>query len=106
MRTERQRTANLAVLLVIVAGVTALLQGPALWIGQLIVAAATAFGAFHYLADLDPRGVPIESLAMPVVATDLSGGFNVSVTLAPLPQYLLLPADANATDACASLTWE
>ncbi len=74
MRTERQRTANLAVLLVILAGVTALLQGPAFWIGQLVVAAATAFGAFHYLADLDPRGVPIESLAMPIVATTATAG--------------------------------
>ena len=74
MRTERQRTANLAVLLVILAGVAALLQGPAFWIGQLVVAAATAFGAFHYLADLDPRGVPIESLAMPIVATTATAG--------------------------------
>jgi hypothetical protein len=74
MRTERQRTANLAVLLVILAGVAALLDGSAFWIGQLVVAGATAFGAFFYLADLDPRGVPIESLAMPVVATFATAG--------------------------------
>jgi len=90
MRTERQRTANLAVLLVILAGVTALLQGPAFWLGQLVVVAATAFGAFQYLADLDPRGVPIESLAMPMVATFATAG--LAHLIGPGPVYAAILA--------------
>ena len=68
MRTERARIANLAVLLVALAALAALLAGAAFWLGLLIVLAAAAFGAFHLLGDLDPRGVPVESLTTPAVA--------------------------------------
>ena len=39
-----------------------------------MLAARPRSATFHYLADLDPRGVPIESLAMPVVATAATAG--------------------------------
>lgn len=68
MRTERSRAVNLAVLLVLLAAVASLLEGPAVWLGAIIVGATTAFCAFLFLADLDPRGVPVETLATPVVA--------------------------------------
>jgi hypothetical protein len=40
----------------------------AVWPAALLVAGATAAGTFLLLAELDPRGVPIEALATPVVA--------------------------------------
>ena len=69
MRTERARTANLAALLTALAAIASLLDGAPFWVGFMVVGAAGAFGTFHYLADLDPRGVPIESLTTPAVAT-------------------------------------
>src|SRR3972149_5012235 len=68
VRPDRSRAVNLAVLLVVLAALASLLEGPAVWLGALIVGAAAAFGAFHFLAEVDPRGVPIESLATPAVA--------------------------------------
>ncbi|MFI5253989.1 MAG: hypothetical protein ACHQ15_00815 [Candidatus Limnocylindrales bacterium] len=74
MRTERVRVANLTLLLIGLAGLTSLLSGAALWLGFLIVGAAAAFGAFQLLGDVDPRGVPIESLTTPVVAAMATAG--------------------------------
>jgi hypothetical protein len=74
MRTERARVANLTLLLVGLAGLAALLNGPALWFGYLIVGAAAAFGAFQLLGEIDPRGVPVESLATPAGAALCTAG--------------------------------
>src|SRR3970040_552407 len=52
MRTERSRAVNLAVLLVVLAALASLLEGPAVWLGALIVGAAAAFGAFALLAEV------------------------------------------------------
>jgi hypothetical protein len=68
VRTERARLVNLVTLVVAVAAIALFLRGPAFWLGSLLVVGATAFGAFSVLADLDPRGVPLESLAAPSVA--------------------------------------
>jgi hypothetical protein len=74
MRTERARVANLTLLLVALAGLASLLNGAALWFGLLIVGGAAAYGAFQLLGDVDPRGVPVESLATPVVAAMSTAG--------------------------------
>jgi hypothetical protein len=69
VRTERARLLNLVALVVAVAGIALFLPGPFIWIGALLVVAATAFGAFSVFVELDPRGVPIESLATPAAAS-------------------------------------
>ncbi len=68
MRTERPRLVNLVALVLLSAGVGIFLQGAAFWAGALLLSAATAYGAFALMADLDPRGVPVESLATPAAA--------------------------------------
>jgi hypothetical protein len=68
VRTERPRILNLVALVLLSAGVGIFLQGAAFWAGALLVSAATAYGAFALMADLDPRGVPVESLATPAAA--------------------------------------
>ena len=112
MRTVRVRIAELATLVVITSGICVFLDGAAFWLGALIVAAAAAYGTFSLLAELDPRGVPIESLALPTAATFatvglarlggaspiglaalLAGGVLLVVTLV-LEIRLLRPTDA------------
>jgi hypothetical protein len=112
MRTEGARVANLSLLLVGLAGLASLLPGPAFWFGLLIVAAAAAYGTFQLLGDLDPRGVPVESLATPMVAAMCTaaighlaganaslvvvlaaGGLLLAMTIL-LEQRLMGPADA------------
>jgi hypothetical protein len=96
MRTERARVANISLLLVGLAGLASLLGGSAFWFGLLIVAAAAAFVAFQFLGDVDPRGVPVESLATPaVVAMCVAGlahlgGANASMIVVLAGGGLLL----------------
>jgi len=111
MRSERVRVANLALLLVGLAGLASLLGGAAFWVGLLIVGAAAAYGAFQLLADADPRGVPVESLTTPaiaamstaalahvggaeaaMVAVLAAGGLMVATSLA-MERWLMDPAD-------------
>jgi len=90
MRTERSRAVNLAVLLVVLAALASLLEGPAVWLGALIVGAAAAFGAFHFLAEVDPRGVPIESLATPAVAAMALAGMAHLAGVGPALAAILM----------------
>lgn len=69
MRSERARLANLVTLVTAVAGVALFVQGPLFWLAALLVVGAAAFGAFNLFVELDPRGVPVESLATPAAAT-------------------------------------
>lgn len=87
MRTERPRLANLVALVLLSAGIGIFLQGAAFWVGALLLAAATAYGAFALMADLDPRGVPIESLATPAAAAFATLGLAhlAGAELAALP---------------------
>src|SRR3989304_3573567 len=54
MRTERSRAVNLAVLLVVLAALASLLEGPAVWLGALIVGGRAPLAPFP----LPPRGRP------------------------------------------------
>ncbi len=68
MYDDRTRTIELVLLATGVAAVGMLLDGPALWLAGIGIAALTAFGAFPMLLAHEPRGVPVESLAPPAVA--------------------------------------
>ncbi|MGI8703660.1 MAG: hypothetical protein ACR2JZ_04005 [Candidatus Limnocylindrales bacterium] len=68
MRTERPRLFNLVMLVTLSAGLLGLLNGAAFWAGAVLLVAVTAFGSLSFLATLDPRGVPVESLATPAAA--------------------------------------
>jgi hypothetical protein len=68
VRSVRVRIAELAVLVGLTAGLGIFLEGPAFWVGALLVVTAAGFGTFSLMAELDPRGVPIESLALPSAA--------------------------------------
>src|SRR3970040_1527513 len=90
MRTERSRAVNLAVLLVVLAALASLLEGPAVWLGALIVGAAAAFGAFHFLAEGDPRGVAVESLGAPAVAAMALAGMAHLAGVGPALAAILM----------------
>lgn len=64
----------------------------------LTVATAQALGA---LSLLNGVGTPLALAAAPAPG----GGYRISLDITALPQYLVLPADADATAACASLEW-
>jgi hypothetical protein len=65
---------------------------------SLVVAA----GSLAQTALLNGLGAPMAPLA----AAPLSGGrLNVTLAVASLPQYLILPLGASSLDACASLVW-
>ena len=87
MRTERPRLVNLVVLVVISAAIGLFLRGPAFWLGAVLVCAATAYGAFSLMAELEPRGVPIESLIPPAAAAfaTVSVGSVAGPTLLAVP---------------------
>jgi hypothetical protein len=74
VRTERARLLNLVALVVMAAGIALFLDGPAFWIGAALLVAVSAFGTFSLLAELDPRGVPVESLTTPAVASFVTVG--------------------------------
>src|SRR3990172_6778432 len=59
MRTERSRAVNLAVLLVVLAALASLLEGPAVWLGALIVGAAARPPALPLPPPLDPPPPPL-----------------------------------------------
>ena len=63
---------------------------------SLVVAAASA----AQLRLLNGLGAPMALAAVP-----LAGGVNVTLAVASLPQYLILPLGASAEDACASMVW-
>jgi hypothetical protein len=65
---DRTRILELVLLATGAAAVGLLLDGAALWLAGIAIGALTAFGAFFILLAHEPRGVPIESLAMPAVA--------------------------------------
>lgn len=65
---ERVRATELILLVVAVAAIGIMVHGLPLWIGGAALGAVTALGALMVLAGRDPRGVPIEALAMPAVA--------------------------------------
>ena len=65
---ERVRATELILLVVAVAAIGIMVYGVPLWVGGAALGAVTALGALMVLAGRDPRGVPIESLAMPAVA--------------------------------------
>ena len=67
MHTDRIRMLELVLLAGAAAGIGLLLNGVALWIACIALAALTALGAFVILFEHEPRGVPIELLALPVV---------------------------------------
>ena len=69
MHPLRSRLAELTALTGALAAAVSLLDGPAYGAGLAIVVAAGGFGTFMLLAEREPRGVPLESLALPLVAT-------------------------------------
>jgi hypothetical protein len=73
---ERARLANLVTLVVAVAGICIFLDGPFFWLGVLVCVGAAAYGAFSVFLELDPRGVPIESLATPAAAAFATIGIS------------------------------
>jgi hypothetical protein len=68
MHSDRTRLTELVTLVVGAAVVGLLLDGWPLWLAGIALGLATAAGAFVILAPHDPRGVPVESLALPAVA--------------------------------------
>jgi len=70
----RARLIELTALTAALAAVVSLLDGPSYWAGQAIVVVAAGLGTFLLLAEREPRGVPLESLALPVVAAFTTGG--------------------------------
>ena len=77
MHGERSRLLNVAVLSGLVAGAAGVLvDGAWLWVAVGLASAATALGAFVIFSEHEPRGVPIESLALPVVACVSAAGLG------------------------------
>lgn len=103
MRTERVRFLNLVALVTLSAGSGLLLRGPTAWIGALAVAATAAVAVLLYLSDLEPRGVPLESLLTPAVAAFVGTG---AVHLAGLGPWTLPALGAAAGLFAAALTLE
>ncbi len=68
MHSLRSRLAELGALSATLAAVVSLLGGPAYWVGVAVLLAATALATFTVLAEHEPRGVPLESLALPSAA--------------------------------------
>jgi hypothetical protein len=68
VRTERPRLVNFVALVVLAAAIGPFLDGAGLWLGALLVCAVTAYGAFALMANVEPRGVPIEALVTPSAA--------------------------------------
>ena len=99
MRSERSRTLNIVTLVTAVAASGFLVAGDVVWLCMAIVAAATALGTFLLLAELDPRGVPIESLVTPAVAAGSMTGIAslVGIGLWSVP---VLAATAALVAAC------
>src|SRR6476646_3285241 len=68
--TGRRRDLEIAVATVV--GMAAVVSGPLIWAGALLVLAATILGTLQLLAEVDgpdaDRGVPVESLIVPAVA--------------------------------------
>lgn len=65
--------------------------------------AATLLAATARPADaavMNGLGAPLAGVLAPA-----AGGVRATLSIAPLPTYILLPADASATQACASLAW-
>ena len=106
---------NLTVLIVMGAAICLFLQGAAFWLGAGLLVAVSAYGAFSLLAELDPRGVPVEALGTPAAATFatlglarlggpsplgaltlIAGGLLIGATLL-LEARLLGPADSSHT---------
>jgi hypothetical protein len=74
---ERSRLLNVAVLSSLVAGTAGVLvDGAWLWLAVGLAAAATALGGFVIFSEHEPRGVPVESLALPVVACVSAAGLG------------------------------
>jgi hypothetical protein len=69
VRTERPRIANFVVLVLLASVVGVFLEGAGFWLGTLLICAVTAYGAFTLMANVEPRGVPIEALVSPAAAT-------------------------------------
>jgi hypothetical protein len=100
---ERVRATELTLLVVVVAGIGIMVHGLPLWIGGAVLGAVTAFGALMVLAGRDPRGVPIESLAMPAVAAIGAIG---AAHLAGISGTAILALAAGAALLAASLALE
>lgn len=66
---DRARTFELVLLSCGAAAVGMLLDGPPLWVAAIGIAVLTAYGAFPILLAHEPRGVPVESMALPAVAS-------------------------------------
>lgn len=63
------------------------------WVTGVLIAAATAFGAFHLYAETEPRGVPVESLVTPaLVAVAIYASVPASVWLGVHPALALTAA--------------
>jgi len=88
MRSDRATIVELVILATTAAAIGLLLDGILLWVAAAGLAAATAFGAFAFLYEHEPRGVPIESLAGSVVAAVAMLGLAHLAGIAPT----LLPA--------------
>jgi hypothetical protein len=68
VRTERPRLVNFVALVALAAAIGIFLEGAGLWLGALLVCGVTAYGAFALMANVEPRGVPIEALITPAAA--------------------------------------
>jgi hypothetical protein len=112
IRAEQPRLVNLVVLVFMAAAIAVFLEGAGFWLGTALVCAATAYGAFGMLGGVEPRGVPVESLATPAAAAFatvslthavgaslvaplvLAAGGGLLVTSIVLEMRLLGPSDA------------
>ena len=95
MSGEGTRLVNVAVLSGLVAAAAGvMLDGAWLWIAVAGAAAATVLGAFAIYSEHEPRGVPIESFAQPVVATLSAAGL---ARLAGLGLQIVASAVAGGT---------
>lgn len=74
MHPLRARLIELTALTAALAAVVSLLDGPSYWAGQAVVVVAAGLGMLMLLADREPRGVPLESLALPAVAAFATAG--------------------------------
>ena len=89
MRSERSRSLNLVTLVTALAACGLIVATNAVWPVAALVAGATAVGTFLLLAELDPRGVPVEALATPVVAAGALTGLAAFVGVGALSLPLL-----------------
>ena len=94
MRSDRARIAELVSLTVVAAAVGSLLDGIPFWGAVICLAAVSGWGAFAFLLGYEPRGVPIESLAVPVVAAFGTLGIAHLVGAGPLALVALVVGGA------------